>query len=152
MAYLQHVNNHIPLILQRAQLQRGPAHPTPLPDCEFIQSAAMNLTKVPRTTATRQSSQAKKLEEIKHANNIAIATKRQAALAARIEAAEKKATEAQEKKARATEKKAALAQARKIQVANKRAADLEAKKIAVGAKKESVAAKKKRSRSYQEVS
>lgn len=112
-------------------------------DVRFIESAVMSLNLGPPTTATRQGSQSKKLEEIKQAKNIDIAANREAALAAKVEAAEKKAAEAQARKARAAEKKEALAKKRK--------ADLEAKKNATEEKKVSAVAKKKRSGSCQAV-
>jgi uncharacterized protein with gpF-like domain len=98
---------------------------------------------MPRTSATRQGSQTKKLEEIKHANNVAIAAKSEAVLITKLEAAEKNAAAAEARKARAMEKKSAQSQARKIQVAEKRAANLEAKKIGDGQKNSSAIAKKK---------
>jgi hypothetical protein len=76
-----------------------------VPNSGFIQSAAMNQSSMPRTTATRQGSQAKKLEEIKHANNVAIAAKREAVLITKLEAAEKNAAAAEARKSRAMEKK-----------------------------------------------
>jgi hypothetical protein len=60
---------------------------------------------MPRTSATRQGSQTKKLEEIKHANNVAIAAKSEAVLITKLEAAEKNAAAAEARKARAREKK-----------------------------------------------
>jgi hypothetical protein len=76
-----------------------------VPNSGFIQSAAMNQSSMPHTTATRQGSQAKKLEEIKHANNVAIAAKREAVLITKLEAAEKNAAAAEARKSRAMEKK-----------------------------------------------
>jgi hypothetical protein len=99
--------------------------------------------------ATRQGSQAKKLEEIKHANNVAIAAKREVVLITKLEAAEKNAVAAEARKARAMEKKAAQSQARKIQVAEKRAENLEAKKIGDGQKNSSATAEKKITHSCQ---
>jgi hypothetical protein len=49
----------------------------------------MNQSSMPHTTTTRQGSQAKKLEEIKYANNVAIAAKREAVPITKLEAAEK---------------------------------------------------------------
>jgi hypothetical protein len=65
----------------------------------------MNPSSIAPTTTLRQGSQAKKLEEMKHARNIAIAAKREAALEAKLKAVEDKATEARARKAHAAEKK-----------------------------------------------
>ena len=104
----------------------------------------MNQCSISATTATRQGSQAKKLEEMKHAKNNEIAAKRDAALEAKLKAAENKATEARARKEKAAEKKVALAQARKVEAAQKRAAVLEAKRIATEETSISDCKKKKR--------
>jgi hypothetical protein len=108
MTYLPHVTHHIFFYLFRVHNHKEDLHTTSLvPNFGFIKSAAVNQSSMRHTTATRQGSQAKKLEEIKHANNVAVAAKREAVLIKKLVAAEKNAAAAEARKARATEKKAA---------------------------------------------
>jgi hypothetical protein len=103
-----------------------------VPNFGFIKSAAVNQSSMRHTTATRQGSQAKKLEEIKHANNVAVAAKREAVLIkklVRMQQLLKQGRQGPQRKKQLN------------QVAEKRAANFEAKKIGDGQKNSSANAK-----------
>ena len=125
-------------MLHRMQQSRHVPREEPeiiLPDSSFISNAASSHTAAQTTTATNEGNQTMKLLKMKRDKERQMAARRDAALAAMNEMAEKKAEEAEAKRQEIARRKAESSQRRRRAAQEKKALESAARKEAATARK-----------------